>query len=370
MTTTPLVAHTECLELFAKLGQLTRVLSENDSATMPGYKKVADDAADQRQALDDALQITNWNQPNVLEAVEDLYAEALGHDESDITVGLTAYLDHLYGVLVPMANSDGKSITFGVACAANMTGFDAIGAFRDVGPLRTWIAKHLAVLEDSISVNPMPGLPDTIFEGLYEFSAEMGRAISAPGPEDYTWSLATEPCDGNASDLVFWVTFTSTDDAKLQYVVDMLGEVNHENDEPIVLPFDLATGPGELEVVPCAVLWPFSACVESVFSPVLDAIEDATARLEERGFAPETISAELTISLEEDNLYGFDESFVIELRDAATGFILTRVPGFGAPLLTMFKPFFLDMADYLGCAEILVRPEAGAPTERYIPEEE
>jgi hypothetical protein len=366
-TTNSLVDRDECLSLFAKLGQLTRQLTLDDVETMPGYPEVALAAADARQALDAALQLRNWAQHDVLESVEVVYAQALGNADEDIALGLIAYLDHLSGVQVPYVNTEGQALTFGVVCQADMTQFEAIGAFKDVGPLRTWIASYLAVPEASITVHAMPGLPDTIFESLYDFTAELGRAMSKPAPEDYCWSLAQEPSTGNATDLVFWVSFSSEDTNELQRVADTMGHVLEDDSTPVVtLPLQLADREGELELLPCAVMWPFSACTESVFNPVLDSLDDAVARLEERGFSPETISAELVISLEEDNLYGFDESFVIELRDLATGFILARVPGFSDTLFDMFTVYFLNIGIDYGFAEMLVRPEKGEAAKRYI----
>jgi hypothetical protein len=364
------VDQDECLSYLAELGRLTRELSINDQVAQ-GYAGLAEAVARQRQAIDEALQLTNWAQPDVLESVEELYSEALGNVNDDIRLGLTAYLDHLSGVQVPFVNTEGKAITFGVICAADMTHFDEIGAFKDVGPLRAWVANHLSVSATSISVHPMPGMPDTILEGLYDFTAELGRAMSNPLPEDYIWSYAEKRCEGNATDIVFWVSYSSESADELQRVADLVGhDVSDEKGGLMTLPFQMRDGARELELFPCAVMWPFSAFVEHVFNPVLDALEDTTARLEERGFGPETISAELTISLEESNLYGFDESLVVELRDMSTGFILARVPGFGAALFDMFSPYFVSAAIDFGFEDIVIRPGNGAPTEHYEREAE
>lgn len=365
-TPNPLVDHDECLSMMAKLGQLTLELVAYDDSTMSQYDKLALAITDTRQAIDVAIQLRHWAKPDVLETAEKVYAEALRNPDEDIVRGLITYLDHLAGVQVPLVNSQGKTITLGIVCAADMTQFDAIGAIEDISPLTSWVAKQLAVPESSLSVYPMPGMPDTIFEGLYDFTAELGRAMSPLAPEDYFWSMAAESCEGNASDIVFWVSITSDDAEELQRISDSIGNsVADESTGPVTLHLKMADGPCALEMNPYAITWPFSAFAENAFNPVLDALDDTVARLEERGFPPENIDAELTVSLEEDTLYGLDESFVIELRDTVTGFILARVPGFGAALLEMFTPYFVHAAMDINFADIVVRAERGQPAVRY-----
>lgn len=359
------VDHDECLTLFAELGGRVLELQEED-ATIPGDDERYSELLPLRGKIDTAIRLESWGEPNVLESIEALFSTAVGHEDDRIAAGITSYLDYLAGIQIPQANSEGKSLTFGIVCCADMTGFDQIGAFPDVARLTSWVAKHLAVPESTIAVHPVPGMPDTILGGAYEFMAEMGRTMTAPLPEEFTWVEAEEKQRGYATDIVFWVNYSNDDVIEMQRVADLIGyAVDDEKIGMLQLPYISQYGDRALDIYPCAVQWPFSACEQSVFNPVLDAFEAAVTRLEARGYSASQMTAEINMSSEEGNPYGCEESFVIELREDATGVTLARIPGFDAWLAEMFLP-------YLGCAalayrlpQIVFRPGNGEPNQSF-----
>jgi len=310
-----------------------------------------------------------FGDPAALEASDELYLEAIQHEDPYVIQGLQIFLDEFLSV--HQLPGQPTKLTFGVAFEACIPGATALGAFDDVEPIRAWASGHFGIPAEQLYVHPVPTAPGVAFEGLAETMYEVltAQAADAESIEEVSWSegRANEAVIGDSQLVMIWVTAHLTHKAEIDALRAKLQEdstLDNEG-EGMRLPFVLAGETCVAKVVPLDYFLPVTSLVQLSFAPALlhiHALVSALVAQPDRTAADILMEVKLVATGDEQS----PVHVYVDLVRVSDGLALARVPV--APYIArqaVIDPL-LSLAENLGLYNVGFRATPLGPIELWL----